>query len=47
MSEKVGKESQYSFAPLHPPRRGEGCDNETQKNFLHTIRHMVLNINDH
>ena len=24
MSEKVGKESQYSFAPLHPPRRGVG-----------------------
>ena len=24
MSEKVGKESQYSFAPLHFPRPGGG-----------------------
>ena len=24
MSEKVSKESQYSFNPLHPPRRGSG-----------------------
>ena len=26
MSEKAGKESQYSFAPLHPPRWGKECD---------------------
>ena len=47
MSEKASKESQYSFEPLHPPRRGEGCDSETPKNSLPTKRHMVLNINDH
>ena len=26
MSEKASKESQYSFTPLHPPKRGEGGD---------------------
>ena len=26
MSEKTGKESQYSFAPLYLPVRGWGCD---------------------
>ena len=35
MSEKEGKESQYSFAPLHPPREGGGgggrCDKLVSK----------------
>ena len=31
MSEKVNKESQYSSRPLHPPRRGLGCDSLPNK----------------
>ena len=42
MSEKIGKESQYSFAPLHLPRLGGGgCESWYQSLVLGVSRRVL------